>query len=479
MADAAVRHHIVLVPGFVGFDALGQLEYYSGVTDVFAAWSGEAGNPDVALHYFENVPTASVELRAERLCKYLLKKVVRGEFGRNDRVALVGHSTGCLDIRKALYDLASVSASSANGVSVEHERLLACCQRLAFMSAPHFGTTLADAWTDFQHIIRAQAKNAGLALQLNRDYVAAIREKLFQKADKTELELALIDVLNESDERASDSAQRTDEREARAELALWLEHIGRDFQIIEDLRSRGAPQSRSPAHFDAAQRASELARWKSYGVQTRSYATRVSAPVRRDTLVEGILAAMRKARSLEELVAHVNKLARLWAVQPFAALAVAARAASALPFLPLLAAVLHERPALIFELFHAMCADKALPFQRPEELLPELAVFGSTQRVSSAAIDLEHSDGVVNTLSMLWPYDREHPSQHSAVLVEADHGDIIGHYKLRRSAQPKQDGRQFDAYDFFPSGSNFSSKLFEDVWNDVFAFCTSRQGTSS
>jgi len=29
------RRHIILVPGFAGFDALGQLEYYAGVTPLF------------------------------------------------------------------------------------------------------------------------------------------------------------------------------------------------------------------------------------------------------------------------------------------------------------------------------------------------------------------------------------------------------------------------------------------------------------
>jgi hypothetical protein len=33
------RLHIVLIPGFAGFDALGQLEYYAGITALFRKWS--------------------------------------------------------------------------------------------------------------------------------------------------------------------------------------------------------------------------------------------------------------------------------------------------------------------------------------------------------------------------------------------------------------------------------------------------------
>ena len=35
---SAKRLHVVLVPGFAGFDALGQLEYYGGITPLFQAW---------------------------------------------------------------------------------------------------------------------------------------------------------------------------------------------------------------------------------------------------------------------------------------------------------------------------------------------------------------------------------------------------------------------------------------------------------
>ncbi len=96
MGEASCRVHIVLVPGFGGFDALGQLEYYSGVTPLFRDWQDHraAGAPRVVLHYFDVLPTAGVATRATGLQAYLAKRVARGELAAGDIVALVGHSTG-------------------------------------------------------------------------------------------------------------------------------------------------------------------------------------------------------------------------------------------------------------------------------------------------------------------------------------------------------------------------------------------------
>jgi hypothetical protein len=101
------RIHVVLVPGFAGFDALGQLEYYAGVTPQFRHWKerGATDREHVVLHYFDNFPTAAVITRARRLRDYVAKRIARGEFLPGDSVALVGHSTGRLDIRRLLWDL--------------------------------------------------------------------------------------------------------------------------------------------------------------------------------------------------------------------------------------------------------------------------------------------------------------------------------------------------------------------------------------
>jgi triacylglycerol esterase/lipase EstA (alpha/beta hydrolase family) len=107
------RIHIILVPGFAGFagfDVLGQLEYYAGVTPLFRRrQKTHQDRATVVLHYFDKFPTAAVATRSELLGQYLVKRIARGGFANDDRIALVGHSTGGLDIRFLLRRLAQMS----------------------------------------------------------------------------------------------------------------------------------------------------------------------------------------------------------------------------------------------------------------------------------------------------------------------------------------------------------------------------------
>src|SRR5262245_24509735 len=101
---AGMRRHVVLVPGFVGFDALGQIRYYVGVSRVLKA---HCDTSSVVIHYFDNFPTASVATRAQRLRVFLAKRFARGEIVHGDELILIGHSTGGLDIRRLLMDLST------------------------------------------------------------------------------------------------------------------------------------------------------------------------------------------------------------------------------------------------------------------------------------------------------------------------------------------------------------------------------------
>ena len=97
--------HIILVPGFGAFDALGQVQYYAGITGLFQSWKKHNPNLPVVLHYFDNLPTAAVSSRAFRLRTYIGKRIARGEILEHDKIVLVGHSTGGLDIRRLICDL--------------------------------------------------------------------------------------------------------------------------------------------------------------------------------------------------------------------------------------------------------------------------------------------------------------------------------------------------------------------------------------
>jgi hypothetical protein len=472
----------VLVPGFVGFDALGQLEYYAGVTEVFDRFREDREASHVVLHYFDNFPTASVALRAELLQSWIAKRVARGQIGPDDRVALVGHSTGGLDIRKALHEFGRGGTLSLDGSHVLDKRdVLARIKHVVFLSTPQFGTNLGDFGHRLAATLQALIKDAGIAVRLNREPISSLRRLLVELLPDTRsgVLLALADTLSESDEDSSGSeAQRAQERDARSQVSLWLEHMGKDFGIIDDLRSFSAPRldARSPAHFDTDQRAEELATWRRSGISTCSFVTRVSA-VQVSPIASSIVALLKSGAPVFNGIAElVNLAAESWWL-PFLSLpAIAGRAAGPALAVPAVIALLYRHPAVLFEAMHALCADPTGPFKDPSEsapqgLAPRVRALGSNDTLPASELRISDSDGVVNSVSMLWPFEKAHPADHPMTLVEADHGDIIGHYEHRKKREPAPNGRKYYAYDIFPSGAGFTREKFEAVWQQVFSSC--------
>jgi hypothetical protein len=493
LPEGSPRLHLVLVPGFVGFDALGQLDYYAGVTEVFDRWNGPAGKTsrDVSIHYFDNYPTASVKLRSTRLRQYLAQRVARGEFAPGDSLALVGHSTGGLDIRRAIFDMAADEEASlvVDGCfEVTHGQILAMTKRIAFLSVPQFGTNLADFATRFSSTIQALAGDGVLGLQLNQGLLGTLRRQVFAglASSPSNLVLALVDTLDESDENPkADEEQQAAQREARFELTSWLDNMAHDFSIIADLRSQTAAQAaegpetpsrpKSPAHFNAGERQKELAAWAKHGIKTHTYATRVPpGSVPESVVARKAVKAMHTASPVIDGVAKVVRWTR-WVLPPVT-IAVWATRASEIFSVPVFLEVLARSPSLVFDLFHAACADPEGPFRdpdtyAPQSLVPTFRHLGSDAEVSRTEVGVGDSDGVVNTLSQLWPYDPAQPGAHPVDLVDADHGDVIGHFDLKALKKPDPGGRHYYAYDFFQTDLKFTQAKFERLWNSVFDFC--------
>jgi len=449
------RVHVVLVPGFTGFDALGQIHYYAGVTPVFRDWQRSVSTAHVALHYFDNFPTAGVATRAERLGGYLATRFARGEFVQDrDAIALVGHSTGGLDIRRLVQDLADerhgarpirVDGADQTAVTVRREDLLGMVKRLVFLSVPQWGTNIAD-W------VRTYPEGRKIALREILRLVKAARvpqlndiERFFAHvgADVTRADLfcAMQDAVSEIDVSAfeGDPAPTAAALESAGELETWLSYMVSDFAAIDDLAARPpdarSPRRRgsddegraSPAHMKPDDRAKEIERWDIRGIQRRSYAT--------------------------------------WAKCPFGF-----RSGVAVPtwefakpstYLPgLLAPSAGADTDIIFRSCYRACAGG--PFKYPPGMEPRATLFGSSE---SRQVELWDNDGIVNTASMLWP---DGPRTQ---LLNADHGDIIGHY--RRLVAVEGSRRKYGAYDIFKSGSDFTEETFTHVWRDVFSFCAS------
>ncbi len=441
------RLHLVLIPGFAGFDALGQLEYYTGVTPLFREWQRRRrGQAHVVLHYFDNFPTAAVVTRAGRLRSYLAKRIARGEFLPGDTLALVGHSTGGLDIRWLLRELGRdpertipVEGGQGSASPVKAKEILNLVRRVVFLSVPQWGTNIAD-WVRAHPIARiavvGELSAAVGASQL--PLVDAIESGVAKGASYlTGLDLvrALQDSLSEADAGRCkrDPVCVADAQEAASELGLWLRHITSDFRAIDDLASRPPHgTAASPAHFSSQMREEEIGLWPKR-IKRRSYATLGRRPFRFT------------ARG----TAPLWDLSKPW-TYPECTEASGSNAGT----------------DIVYRICYRACAGG--PFDRRSGARMPKCLNPSQQRqietlTKGDRIELWDNDGIVNTASMLWP-DGE-----KTVLVPGDHMDIVGHYELVPTASGS--GRQYQAYDLLKSASGFDKDSFQQVWNDIFHFC--------
>lgn len=477
VGTSSARRHIVLVPGFAGFDALGQLEYYAGVTGAYQSWLKSVDSSShgaVVLHYFDNLPTAGVATRAERFRTFLAKRIARGEIQSNDKIALVGHSTGGLDIRRLLFsgngdehdpllqvdggqEGAAGSTESnpsctrpATAVDISQAQILEAVDRVAFLSVPQWGTNIAD-WTRHHQLLRrAVLEQMRFSVEAARmpQVDAALRGVvggLGRLARTPDLVLAAQDALREMVAKPGDPTARADAEEAGSKLRLWLQHVVDDFAAIDDLAAETPPGSLSPAHYTDEQRRSERASWKTHGIATLSIAT--VAPRAFDF---GSNQARPLTLSDPRTWPHHDLVPGARTKMDVTYLC-AYRACAGGPFkYPFVAPSEYPRETDLFDI--SLFAADRVDLGDPVNGMPRIEAWDN--------------DGIVNTASMLWPDGPE------TILVAADHGDIIGHYLLRRrGASRPVSGRMYASYDLLKSGAGFADDDFTKVWNKVFDFC--------
>lgn len=485
------RIHVVCVPGFGGFDALGQIQYYPCTTEVAAEWRRHAPSDvrrqRLVLHYFENLPTAGVNTRAERLRRFLVKRCERNEFQDGDKIALVGHSTGGLDIRRLLELLARDASSSAAPDHAHARALKKMIKRVVFLSVPQRGTNLANwaralsvlripsVWvvrtlTDAVDDARFEWLDVGFWRNVHRLRMKLARTPLGAPLEKLapDLYAAVLDVFTEASQRLGDDPIRSaDGREALADLDLYLSQTNGDFLAIDNLavsdpnRSRikralrrlaarvsSKPESEDNdvnelARLSEDKRELERARWREDGIEVLSFAT------------FGTPAIPEREQHDNDQLHSLRALRRV------------------LPDLTSQA----DGP---YRLVYTACASG--PFARVRARVPPKApdhaargtLFAGTRDQSYAGFSHEplprevirawENDGIVNTASMLWPNGED------TLLVQGDHADIIGHYGPSL-APPEKTGRKYGSYDIFSSGSGFDDARFRKVWFRIFDHC--------
>lgn len=427
--NSNARVHVVLVPGFGGFDALGQLEYYSGVTRVF----DRLPHWHHVLHYFDNFPTAAVATRAGRLQRYLAKRVARGSIAKHDEVCLVGHSTGGLDIRRLLLDLRDLDDAkqkiAVDGeVEVDPATIRHSIRRVVFLSVPHWGTNLAN-WVEGEwpwckaliEELRAAVFGSQLPVAQPIENLVTGNLAILTGAG---LFAAVQDSLNEADEHLGQQtpARTADAHEAAAELALYLRHMSSDFGAIEDLTVRGpdAGQSGSPAQFDDDQREDERQTLGQMNIEFLSYATLGRRAYQFDSGSPAPRLSLADVGELFKVGTGIGSLAGT---------------------------------DMVYRFCYRACAGG--PFEPSDWCRQEGRRLSPKER-----IEVWDNDGIVNTLSMFWPIGKN-------ILLRADHMDIVGQYKSV-PAQPGE-GRTCRAYDLLKS-CQFDEGKFTRVWRHIFNF---------
>ena len=216
--------------------------------------------------------------------------------------------------------------------------------------------------------------------------------------------------------------RKAEAHEAASELALYLRHMASDFSAIDDLASRpqrGKPAS--PAHFGAGDRKKELKLCRD--IEFRSYVTLGRRPFRFDP--------GRPAPPWE--------LAKPWTYPEITK-----------------DTALSAGTDIVYRICYRACAGG--PFQQP---VPSGKVTRRLSGPSHHSLEVWDNDGIVNTLSMLWPRGEN-------VLVPGDHMDIVGQYEPIEADRGA--GRKYRAYDLLKSASGFGNQIFKQVWQEIFAF---------
>ena len=86
-----MTHRVLLISGFFGFEAVGDLRYFEGVGDALRR-AYEAESESVDVREVRTLPTASIRDRAARVLEALEDLAEDG----SGPIHLVGHSTGGL-----------------------------------------------------------------------------------------------------------------------------------------------------------------------------------------------------------------------------------------------------------------------------------------------------------------------------------------------------------------------------------------------
>jgi triacylglycerol lipase len=211
---------IYLAPGLFGFNQIGAYAYFAHLEKALLLRFSAAGR-EARIHLVEAAPTASVRRRALALLTAVARTV-----RPDDRVHLVGHSTGGLDARLV------ASKTTALG-HPELSDLRPRLRSVTTMNTPHYGTPLASffATVSGQRLLYVLSALTVTALKFGAPPLAVTSSLVatFGRVDRLfGLEVQLIDRITEAIVRALDDASS---RDLRAYLAGLRDDQGGILQL--------------------------------------------------------------------------------------------------------------------------------------------------------------------------------------------------------------------------------------------------------
>lgn len=145
MAKKREKIEVYLVPGFLGFDELVELDYFLSVEAILERKLHRFGL-DAKVHATETLPAGSIHKRATKLAQEIAARHSRDA----SSVHLLGHSTGGLDIRLLLSPGSAVDVGGSSLDSMGEERAANYADALSKvrsaigLATPHFGAPVAD-----------------------------------------------------------------------------------------------------------------------------------------------------------------------------------------------------------------------------------------------------------------------------------------------------------------------------------------------
>jgi triacylglycerol lipase len=213
------KHHVVLVPGFMGFLNLGELSYFSRVSELLQLRCEQIGIR-AEVRAVGTLPTASLRSRAAKLAQ-AVSRMTEGDDGP---IHLVGHSSGGLDVRLL------VTPQVKLPTSVDVEALGRRVRSVVTVASPHYGAPLASVATGVlgQRILRLLSVLTLYGLRLGRRPLrGALRtaQMLIRLDDMVGLGGALLDQLY-----AQVLADFSEEKSAS--LEQYLGHVRGDQALL-------------------------------------------------------------------------------------------------------------------------------------------------------------------------------------------------------------------------------------------------------